>query len=150
MIQDVVAHRELLFLLSVLTPAGLDKSVDIITSLYAKDPTDPDVQKTKAYEDWAAWMDKYYPGGDKNDGFNVFGYNIAMTLVHVLEKCGDNLTRENVMKQAASMKDVELPMLLDGIKLNTGPDDFYPIQQEQLAKFDGKRWVLFGEVISAE
>jgi branched-chain amino acid transport system substrate-binding protein len=135
---------------SVLTPAGLEKSVGIITSLYTKDPTDPNVQKTKAYADWAAWMDKYYPSGDKKDVNNVFGYNISMTLVHVLEKCGDNLTRENVMKQAASMKDVEIPMLLDGIKLNTGPDDFYPIQQEQLARFDGKGWVLFGEVISAE
>jgi branched-chain amino acid transport system substrate-binding protein len=132
---------------SVLEPAGLDKSVGIISTFYLRDPTDPQWQKTKEYQDWAAWMDKYYPAGDKKDPFNVFGYSVTQTLVHVLKQCGDNLTRENVMKQAASIKGLELPMLLPGIKVNTGPDDYYPIEQEQLAKFNGKSWELFGEIL---
>ncbi len=77
----------------------------------------------------------------------MFGYSVTQTLVHVLKQCGDNLTRENVMKQAASIKGLELPMLLPGIKVNTGPDDYYPIEQEQLAKFNGKSWELFGEIL---
>ena len=91
-------------------------------------------------------MNKYYPDGDKNDTFNVFGYNVTYTLVAMLKQCGDNLTRENVMKQAANLKNLEVPMLLPGIKINTGPTDFYPIEQEQLAKFNGKVFELFGKV----
>jgi branched-chain amino acid transport system substrate-binding protein len=93
-------------------------------------------------------MDKYYPAGDKKDASNVYGYNVAMGLVQVLKQCGDNLTRENIMKQAASLKDFDLPMLLPGIKVNTSPTDFAPIEQEQLIRFDGKMWVRFGEVLS--
>jgi len=131
---------------SVLTPAGLDKSVGIITALYAKDPTDPQWANDKGYQDWLAWMNKYYPEGDKKDTFNVFGYNVAYTLVAALKQAGDNLTRENVMKQAASLKGLEVPMLLPGIKVDTSATDFYPIEQEQLAKFDGKVFELFGKV----
>ncbi len=131
---------------SVLTPAGLDKSVGIITALYAKDPTDPQWANDKGYQDWLAWMNKYYPEGDKKDTFNVFGYNVAYTLVAALKQAGDNLTRENVMKQAASLKNLEVPMLLPGIKVSTSATDFYPIEQEQLAKFNGKVFELFGKV----
>ncbi|WP_368744804.1 ABC transporter substrate-binding protein [Desertibaculum subflavum] len=131
---------------SVLTPAGLDKSVGIITAIYAKDPTDPQWANDQAYKDWSAWMDKYYPDGDKKDTFNVFGYNVSYTLVAMLKQAGDNLTRENIMKQAASLKNLNVPMLLPGINVNTSPTDFYPIEQEQLAKFNGKVFELFGKV----
>ena len=130
---------------SVLTPAGLDNSKDIITTQYIKDPTDPQWVNDKGYKDWVEWMKKYYPSGNLTDAFNVYGYNVAQGLVEVLKKAGDNLTRENVMKQAASM-DFTLPMLLPGVNVKTGPDDFYPIEREQLARFDGKAWVLFGKV----
>ena len=94
-------------------------------------------------------MKKYYPEGNVEDAFNVYGYSAAQTMVQVLKQCGNDLSRESIMKQAASLKDFMLPMALPGIKVNTGPKDFYPIEQEQLAKFDGERWVLFGEVYDA-
>ncbi len=92
-------------------------------------------------------MKKYYPEGDIKDGANKYGYAAAQTVVHVLRQCGDDLSHENIMRQAARQKDLEIPVLLPGIKINTGPTDFYPIEQVQLARFDGKRWVLFGDVI---
>ena len=92
-------------------------------------------------------MTKYFPGGDQKDVFNVFGYSVAQTMAEVLKRCGDNLTRENVMKQAASLKDFTLPLLLPGIKINTSDTDFAPIESEQLVKFDGKEWVRFGEIL---
>jgi branched-chain amino acid transport system substrate-binding protein len=130
---------------SVLTPAGLENSVGLITTQYGKDPTDPQWANDKGMQDWRAWMQKYYPSGDVKDASNVYGYAVAMTLVQVLKQCGDNLTRENVMKQAASLE-MTLPTALPGINIKTGPDDFYPIEREQLARFDGKTWVLFGKV----
>jgi branched-chain amino acid transport system substrate-binding protein len=130
---------------SVLTPAGLENSVGIITTQYGKDPTDPQWANDKGMQDWRAWMAKYYPSGDLKDAANVYGYAVAMTVVQVLKQCGDNLTRENVMKQAASL-DMTLPTALPGINVKTGPNDFYPIEREQLARFDGKTWVLFGKV----
>jgi branched-chain amino acid transport system substrate-binding protein len=135
---------------TVLEPAGLDKSVGLITAAYIKDPTDPQWQKNKAFKDWVEWMKKYYPQGDLTDSFNVVGYTVAQTLVQTLKQCGDDLSRENLMRQAASLKDLELPMLLPGIRINTSANDFYPLEQMQLARFDGKRWVLFGEVITGE
>ena len=135
---------------AVLQPAGLDKSVGIISSYYLKDPADPKWKDTKEYKDWLAWMKKYLPNGNLGDVFNVYGYTVAQNMVYVLKQCGDDLTRENVMKQAASIKGLELPMLLPGIKISTGPDDFAPIKQMQLMKFDGKSWELFGDVLSAE
>ena len=99
----------------------------------------------KEWDDWLAWMKKYNTAGDIKDVNAVYGYTVAQGLVQVLKQCGDNLTRENVMKQAASL-DITLPMLLPGINVKTGPDDFYPIEREQLAKFDGKTWQLFGKV----
>ena len=93
-------------------------------------------------------MDKYFPDGDKTSSFTVYGYTVAQTLAQALKQAGDNLTRENVMKQAASLKGVKLPMLLPGIEINTSATDFYPIEQMQMQKFTGERWELFGEVIS--
>src|SRR5690349_10756535 len=133
---------------SVLQPAGLDKSEGLLSSFYLKDPTDPQWAKDKGFKDWVDWMKKYYPQGDLSDIFNVYGYSAAQTLVQVLQQCGDDLTRENVMRQAASLRNVELPMLLPGVKLNTSATDFYPLEQMQLARFDGKRWVLFGDVLT--
>jgi branched-chain amino acid transport system substrate-binding protein len=130
---------------SVMTPAGLENGVGLITSNYIKDPTDPQWANDKGYKDWVEWMKKYYPSGNLGDAFNVYGYNVAQGLVHVLKQAGDNLTRENIMKQAASL-DMTLPMLLPGVNVKTSADDFYPIEREQLARFDGKTWVLFGKV----
>ena len=135
-------------LATVLIPAGLEASKGIITVQYLKDPTDPRWKDDQGYKDWVGWMDKYYPGGDKTDVFNVYGYTVAATLVQALKQCGDDLSRENVMRQAANLHDLELPMLLPGIRINTSPTNFYPISQEQLARFNGKTWELFGEVIA--
>jgi ABC-type branched-subunit amino acid transport system substrate-binding protein len=134
---------------AVLKPAGLDASKGIITTAYLKDPTDPQWKNDQGFKDWVAFMDKYYPDGNKADVFNVYGYSVAQSLVQVLKQCGNDLSRANVMKQAASLKDFGVPMLLPGIKISTSPTDFYPIEQEQLQKFDGERWVLFGEIFDA-
>jgi ABC-type branched-subunit amino acid transport system substrate-binding protein len=131
---------------SVLTPAGLDKSVGLISAQYVKDPTDKQWDNDSGMKDFRAFMKKYYPEGIV-DSLSAGGYNLAQTLVQVLKQCGDNLTRENVMKQAASLKNVHTQLALPGISLNTGPTDFYPIKQAQLARFDGKAWVLFGDVL---
>ena len=130
---------------AVLIPAGLDNSKDIVTAGYLKDPTDPQWQKGKEYDDWLGWMKKYHPTADVKDVNNVYGYTAAQGLVQVLKQAGDNLTRENIMKQAAHL-DMTLPMLLPGVNVKTSPDDFFPIEREQLMKFDGKTWVLFGKV----
>jgi ABC-type branched-subunit amino acid transport system substrate-binding protein len=130
---------------SVLTPAGLENSVGIITTQYGKDPTDPQWANDKGMQDWKAWMAKYFPSGDAKDNANVYGYAVAMTVAQVLKQCGDNLTRENVMKQAANLN-MDLPTSLPGINVKTSPTDFYPIEREQLARFDGKTWKLFGKV----
>ena len=130
---------------SVLVPAGIEASMGIITAGYIKDPTDPQFQKGKEWDDWLAYMKKYHPSGDLKDNFNVYGYTVAQTLIQVIKQAGDNLTRDNIMKQAASL-DMTLPMLLPGVNLKTGPDDFYPIEREQLMRFDGKTWQLFGKV----
>jgi branched-chain amino acid transport system substrate-binding protein len=134
---------------SVLQPAGLDKSVGIVTALFAKDPTDPQWKTDKGYQDWLAWMKKYYPDGDQSDAFNVTGYNLAMTMVQLLKQCGNDLSRENIMKQAANLN-LDLPMLLPGIKVSTSPTQFYPIREMQLGKFNGKNWDLIGDVIKSE
>jgi branched-chain amino acid transport system substrate-binding protein len=131
---------------AVMTTAGAENGVGVISAFYLKDPTDPQWQNSQEYKDWLAWMQKYFPGGDLKDNLNVFGYTVAQTLVEVLKKSGDNLTRDNVMKQAANL-DLTLPMLLPGVNIKTGPDDFFPIEREQLARWDGKTWVLFGKVI---
>jgi branched-chain amino acid transport system substrate-binding protein len=135
---------------SVLTPAGLEKSVGLISTAYIKDPLDSQWANDPAIAEWTAWMKKYYPDGSLIENSNVYGYTVAQTMVQVLKQCGDNLTRENVMKQAASLKDFAPSTLLPGIKINTGPKDFAPIESVQLMRFDGKSWVRFGNVISAD
>jgi branched-chain amino acid transport system substrate-binding protein len=131
---------------SVLTPAGLEKSVGLITDAYLKDPVDPKFMDDPAMKEWHAFMAKYYPDGDIRDAFNVYGYAVAQTLVDVLKRCGDNLTRENVMKQAASL-DLSPGTLQPGVKISTSPTDFFPIKQMRLAKFDGESWTVFGEAL---
>jgi len=133
---------------SVMKPAGLEKAQGIITGGYLKDPNDPQWQNSAQYKDWLEFMKKYYAGGSLADVNNVYGYSVAQTLVDVLKACGDNLTRENIMKQAASIHDLKLPMLLPGITVSTSDTDFAPIKQMQLQKFEGETWKLFGDVIS--
>jgi branched-chain amino acid transport system substrate-binding protein len=133
---------------AVMQPAGPEKAVGIISAGFFKEPTDPQWQDTPEYKEWLAWMKKYNTSGNVADGLTVYGYGAAQTMVAVLKASGDNLTRENVMKQAASIHDLKLPMLLPGITVSTSADDFAPIKQMQLMKFDGNTWQLFGEVIS--
>ncbi len=135
---------------SVLTPAGLEKSVGIISSAYLKDATDPRWANDPAILAWREFMKKYYPEGNVADVFNVYGYTVAATLHQVLKQCGDNLTRENVMRQAASMKGYRVDTLLPGITLQTGASDFAPIEALQLERFTGKQWELFGEVMASD
>jgi branched-chain amino acid transport system substrate-binding protein len=133
---------------SVLKPAGLEAAKDVLSTNYLKDPTDATWDNDSGKKEWLAFMDKYFPDGDKTSSFTVYGYSVAQTLVQVLKQCGDNLTRENVMKQAASLKGLVLPLALPGIEINTSATDFYPIEQMQMQKFTGERWELFGPVIS--
>jgi branched-chain amino acid transport system substrate-binding protein len=135
---------------SVLKPAGFENSQGILSAAYTKDPTDATWKDDAALKEWLAFMEKWYPEGDRTSGFTVYGYSVAQTLVQVLKQCGDNLTRENVMKQAANLKNLEIGMLLPGIKVNTGPNDFFPIKQMQMMRFKGESWELFGPVMSGE
>ncbi len=134
---------------AVLKPAGLEKAVGVISSAYLKDPNDPQWADSPDIKEWRAWMAKYYPEGNIGNGFNVYGYAVAHTLEVVLRNCGDDLTRENVMKQAANLQGLTVPGLLPGVVISTSPKDFRPIEQMQLMKFDGTSWQLFGDVISA-
>jgi branched-chain amino acid transport system substrate-binding protein len=133
---------------SVLKPAGLDNSKGILSTQYLKDPTDPTWKDDPAYKEWSAFMEKYYPEGDRTSTFTVYGYLVAQTFVQTIRQSGDDLTRENVMKQAANLKDLQLGMLLPGITINTNPTDFAPIKQMQMEKFNGERWELFGPVLT--
>jgi len=134
----------------VLKPAGLQNAKDIISTAYLKDPTDPAWKDDPGVKTWQAFMDQYYPTGDKLDLNNVYGYAAAQTMVQVLKQCGDDLTRENIMKQAANLKNFSSDVMLPGIKINTSPDDYFPIEQMQLMQFDGAAWHLFGDVITGE
>jgi branched-chain amino acid transport system substrate-binding protein len=135
---------------SVLKPAGLEASTGILSTNYLKDATDPTWKDDPALKEWVAFMDKYFPEGDKSSTFSVYGYLTAQTMVQVLKQCGDELTRENVMKQAANLKDLELGMLLPGIKINTSPTDYFPVEQMQMSRFNGDHGELFGSVIGGE
>lgn len=135
---------------STLKPAGLEKSKDIITTVYMKDPTDKAFHDDPEYKEWLGWMDKWYPEGDKSNPFNVFAYAVSQTMVHVLEKAGDNLTRENIMQEAANIRNLKVKMLLPGVMVNTSDKDFYPVESMQMQKFDGEGWIRFGDLISAE
>lgn len=132
---------------SVLTPAGLENAVGIISSAYSKDPTDAAWANDPAMNEWRAFMKKYYPDGSLDDWINVYAQGMAQCMVQALKQAGNDLTRENVMRQAANLKGLELPSLLPGIRIDTSPTDYYPIEQLRMNRFDGKQWVLFGEVI---
>ena len=131
---------------SVMIAAGAENGIGVISAFYIKDPTDPQWKDTSGYKEWLAFMRNDHPQGDPNDNFNVYGYSVAQTLVEVLRKCADDLSRANVMRQAASL-DLSLPMLLPGVNIKTGPDDYFPIERKQLARWDGKTWALFGKVL---
>ena len=135
---------------SVLRPAGFENARGIITTTYLKDPTDPALARDPGLMAWTAFMDKYYPEGDKTNSSNVSAHATAALLVQVLKQCGDNLTRENVMRQAANLKDVELEMLMPGIKVNTSPKDYFPLEELQMRRFSGERWESFGPIMSGE
>jgi branched-chain amino acid transport system substrate-binding protein len=135
---------------SVMKPAGFENSQDIISSQYLKDPTDAQWKDDAGMKAWNEFLDKYYPEANRADASVMYAYTVAQGLAHVLKNCGDNLTRENVMKQAASIKDLELGGLLPGIKVNTSATDFAPLSQLQLIKFKGEGWERFGEVLSGD
>jgi len=135
---------------SVIKPAGFQNAQGIISAQYLKDTTDPQWANDKGMKDYLDFMTKDFPEGDKLDNGTVVGYSVAQTLVQVLKQCGDDLTRENVMKQAANLKDFRVEMLLPGITINTSPTDYAPISQLQLMRFKGEKWELFGDVISAD
>jgi len=135
---------------SVIKPAGFENAQGIVSAAYLKDVSDPQWDNDPGMKEFLAFLAKDFPEGNKLDASVVVGYGVSQTLVKVLQMCGDNLTRENIMKQAASLKDFRTEVLLPGIKINTGPDDFAPISQLQLMKFNGEKWDLFGDVISAD
>jgi branched-chain amino acid transport system substrate-binding protein len=135
---------------SVIKPAGFENAQDIISSAWLKDPTDAQWKDDAGMKAWNEFLDKYYPEANRADANVMYGYTVAQGLVHVLKACGDNLTRENIMKQAASLKDLELGGLLPGIKVNTSPSDFAPISQLQLMKFKGETWERFGEILNGD
>jgi branched-chain amino acid transport system substrate-binding protein len=134
----------------VIKPAGFENAQGILSAAYAKDGADPEWNDDPGMKKFLAFLEKYYPDANKLDGSVVYGYGVAQTMVKVLEMCGDNLTRENVMKQAANLKDFVPDTLLPGISINTSPTDFAPIEQLQMIRFKGEKWDLFGDVISGE
>jgi branched-chain amino acid transport system substrate-binding protein len=135
---------------SVLKPAGLENAKGIYSSYYLKDANDPQWKDDSAMNEWRAFMDKYFPDGDKTSSFTVYGYAVAQTMAQVLKQCGDELTRENVMRQAANLKELDIGVLLPGIRINTSASDFYPIEQMQMQRFNGERWESIGDVMSGE
>jgi branched-chain amino acid transport system substrate-binding protein len=135
---------------SVLRPAGLDNAKGILSSGFLKDPTDPAWNDDTGVKAWIAFMNQFFPDGDRSASYTVLGYTVAQTFVQVIKQCGDDLTRENLMRQAADLKHVELDMLLPGITVNTGPNDYYPIKQSQMMRFNGERWERFGPILGGE
>jgi branched-chain amino acid transport system substrate-binding protein len=135
---------------SVIKPAGFENAQGILSAAYAKDGADPQWDTDPGMKKFLAFLEKYEPDGNKLDGSVVYGYGVAQTLVKVLQMCGDNLTRENVMKQAASLKDFAPDTLLPGVKIDTAPADFAPIKQLQMMRFKGEKWDLFGDIISGD
>jgi branched-chain amino acid transport system substrate-binding protein len=134
---------------TVMKPAGLDKSKGVITGVYGKDPTDARWKDDPGFKEYAAFIAKYMTPHDLIDSNAVYGFGLGATMMQVLKQCGNDLSRANVMKQSAGLKDLELPMLLPGIKINTSPDNFSPIRQEALAAFNGESWEQFGELYQA-
>ena len=132
---------------TAIIPAGPEKAVDVITASYLKDPTDKQWANDPDFLAWRAFLTKYYPAADLNDINNAYGYTTAQTLVQTLKQCGNDLSRENILRQATNL-DIALPMLQPGIRVKTGPEDYYPLKQMRLVKFDGHGWIPFGEPIS--
>jgi branched-chain amino acid transport system substrate-binding protein len=130
-------------------PAGFEASKGVISAAYQKDPADPQWKDDADMKAWNEWMDRYNPRIDRSDYYAPYGYNIGFAVVQILKQCGGDLTRENVMKQASSL-DMELPLLLPGIRLKTSPADLRPIKQMRLVRFDGERYVLFSDVLASE
>jgi ABC-type branched-subunit amino acid transport system substrate-binding protein len=135
---------------TVMKPAGLENSQNIISATYQKDPTDPQWKDDEGIKNFDAFLGRYFPEGNREDLNIMTGYNVAQTMVHVLKQCGDDLTRANIMKQAANIRSLQQEGLLPGVTINTSATDFAPIKQFQLRKFKGERWELFGDVISSE
>jgi branched-chain amino acid transport system substrate-binding protein len=133
---------------SVIKPAGFDNSKGILSTEFFKDPTDPTWKDDAAFKKWETFMERYFPDGDRTNAFTVYGYLVSETFVDVLKRCGNNLTRANVMAQAASLNDLQLGMLLPGISINTSRIDYAPIKQMQMMRFTGDRWQLFGPIIN--
>ncbi|MGZ3410300.1 MAG: ABC transporter substrate-binding protein [Xanthobacteraceae bacterium] len=133
---------------TVIEPAGPEKAVGIMSSVYVKDPADPGWDNDAGMKEWKAWITKYMPEVDSRDQNYVNSYNEAMVLVQALKQAGNDLSRENIMKQALNIKDMQLPMMLPGIKVNTSPTDYYPIEDMQMMRFNGKQWVRFGDLLS--
>ena len=132
---------------AVMKPAGLDASKGVISVNYGKDPLDPTWKDDPGMKNYFDFMAKYFPEGDKNSSFNTYGYSTAQLMVHVLKQCGDDLTRENVLKQATNLKNVQLDLALPGIVGNTTPNDYRVNKQLQMMKFNGERWELFGPIL---
>jgi branched-chain amino acid transport system substrate-binding protein len=132
---------------AVIKPAGPEKAVGIITAEFLKDPTDPAWNDDPGMREWRGFMAKYLPEADRSEVLYANGYGIAQTLMQVLKQCSNDFSRENIMRQAASLHDLELPVLLPGIKVNTSPTNYHPIRQMQLARWNGETWERFGEVI---
>ncbi len=135
---------------AVMKPAGFENGQDIITAQYLKDPTDKQWDNAEDMKAWREWMAKYNPSGNPGDAFNIYGYAVAATMHKTLEQCGNELTRANLMKQAANLKKAAIPLLLPGITVNTSATDYYPIQSVRLQRFKGETWELFGDVMSNE
>ena len=133
---------------TVIEPAGPEKAVGIMSSVYGKDPADPGLNDDPGMKEWRTWITKYMPEVDPRDQNYVNSYNEAMVLVQALKQAGNNLSRENILKEALNIKDMQLPMMLPGIKVNTSPTDYYPIEDMQMMRFNGKQWVRFGELLS--
>jgi branched-chain amino acid transport system substrate-binding protein len=152
-VHDVGWHP--LFLLSnvaisvgtVMNPAGPENGIGILSTNYLKDPTDPAWTDDPGMNEWRGFMAKYMPGADLTDLSYVFAYSVSKTMLQVLKQCSGDFSRENVMKQAANLRDLDVPTLLPGIKVNTSPTNFHPIQAMQMMRWDGKTWVPFGDVI---
>lgn len=134
----------------VMKPAGFENAQGILSATYAKDPSDPRWRNDAGMRAYYRFLEKYVPDANPSDSIALYGYGAAQTMRKVLELCGDNLTRENVMKQASSLKGFANDALLPGISINTGPNDFYPIKQLQMMRFKGENWELFGEILSGE
>src|SRR5579872_3875529 len=134
---------------NALRPGGLENSIGVISTAFLKDGSDPSWKDDAAMKDYLAFMDRYYPEGDKEDSYAVFGYAVAQTMVQVLKQCGNDFSRENIMKQAQSLKDFQSSVALPGIAINTSPSDFHPVKQLRLVQFDGRTWQPIGQLIDS-